>query len=202
MSKILVWDFPTRVFHWLLVAAFAGAYLTGESDELRDMHVVLGYFMLGLIAFRLVWGLIGSHYARFSSFWYSPAAVKDYVLSVFAMRPKHYLGHNPAGSWVIWLLLVLGVLTGATGYAVDVKVGGDFMEELHEGVANVMLAVIGLHIAGVVLSSLLHKENLAHAMVTGYKEDRQENPAKDAGETANQVPAANPQQSVQDPPPR
>lgn len=170
MSKILVWDLPTRAFHWLMVFSFAGAYVTGESEKLRDVHVWLGYLMLGLIAFRVIWGFAGNEYARFSSFSYGPGAVKDYLKSVLAMRPQHFLGHNPAGSWAIWILLALGLLTGVTGYAVYQDLGGDAMEEFHEFAANFMLAVVAIHVTGVVVSSALHKENLAHAMVTGYKE--------------------------------
>lgn len=171
MSKILVWDLQTRVFHWLMVFSFAGAYATGESEKLRDVHVWLGYLMLGLIAFRVIWGFVGNEYARFGSFSYGPGAVKDYLKSILAMRPQHFLGHNPAGSWAIWLLLALGLLTGVTGYALYQDVGGDPMEEFHEFAANFMLTVVAVSVAGVVLSSVMHKENLARAMVTGYKQD-------------------------------
>lgn len=169
MKRILVWDLPTRAFHWLLALSFAGAFLTAESERFRDIHVMLGYTMLGLIGFRLVWGLIGTRYARFGSFLFGPAAVRDYLKSLLNLRPQHYLGHNPAGSWAIWLILLLGVVTGASGYAVYSDFGGEMLEELHEGAANFMLAVIVVHVAGVLVSSLVHRENLVKAMVTGYK---------------------------------
>jgi cytochrome b len=169
MSRILVWDFPTRAFHWLLALSFAGAFLTAESEKFRDLHVMLGYTMLGLIGFRLVWGLVGTRYARFSSFAFGPRAVLDYLRSLLSLRPHHYLGHNPAGSWAIWLLLSLGLLSGASGYAVYDDLGGELFEELHEGSSNLMLAVVAVHVAGVIASSLLHGENLVKAMVSGYK---------------------------------
>jgi cytochrome b len=169
MKRIMVWDLPTRAFHWLLALSFAGAFLTAESERYRDIHVMLGYTMLGLIAFRLVWGFIGTHYARFSSFMFGPSQVIEYLRSLVRLRPQHYVGHNPAGSWAIWLILLLGVASGASGYAVYNDVGGEFFEELHEGLANTMLAVIFVHIAGVAVSSLLHRENLVKAMITGYK---------------------------------
>ena len=168
-TRILVWDFPTRVFHWLLAASFAGAFLTAESERFRDVHVLLGYTMLGLIGFRLVWGLIGTRYARFSAFAFGPSKVAAYLKSLLTGSPQHYVGHNPAGSWVIYGLLLLGLVSGATGYAVYNQTGGEWLEELHEGAANTMLALVAVHVAGVLVSSLLHRENLVRAMINGYK---------------------------------
>jgi cytochrome b len=167
--KILVWDFPTRAFHWLLALSFAGAFVTAESERLRDLHVMLGYTMLGLVAFRIAWGLIGTRYARFWSFAYGPRAVLTYLKSLLALRPQHYLGHNPAGSWAIYGLLALTVLAGATGYATYEDIGGHWMEEAHEAFANMLLGLVFVHVAGVAVSSLAHGENLVRAMITGYK---------------------------------
>ena len=168
-AKILVWDVPTRVFHWSLAVSFFGAFLTAESERLRDIHVVLGYTVFGLIAFRVLWGLIGTRYARFSSFVQGPAAVLAYLKSLLTGRPQHYVGHNPVGGWVIVALLAMGLLSGMTGYATYNEIGGEWLEELHEGVANGMLNLVFLHIAGVVVSSWLHRENLVRAMFSGYK---------------------------------
>lgn len=167
-KRVLVWDLPTRVFHWLLAACFAGAFLTAESERFRDVHVTLGYTMLGLIGFRLLWGVIGTRYARFSAFTFGPRSVVSYLKSLFTRSPQHHLGHNPAGSWAIYALLMLAVVTGLTGYAVYNDIGG-WAEELHEAIANAMLAVVFVHIAGVVASSFIHRENLVRAMVGGYK---------------------------------
>jgi cytochrome b len=168
-ERILVWDVPTRVFHWLLAASFAGAFITADSERLRDWHVLLGYSFAGLIAFRLLWGFVGTRYARFRSFLFSPREVAQYLRSLATRSPRHYLGHNPAGSLAIFLLLALGFATGATGLAVYNDWGGHWLEELHEGAAFVMLAVVAVHIAGVLMSSLLHRENLVRAMITGRK---------------------------------
>ena len=169
MRKILVWDLPTRAFHWLLALSFAGAFLTAESERYRDMHVTLGYTMLGLVAFRLVWGLIGTRYARFRSFAFGPRSVLTYLKSLLTRSPHHYIGHNPAGSWAIYALLVLIVLAGASGYATYEDIGGHWMEEVHEAFSNLLLAAVAAHVAGVAVSSLVHGENLVRAMVTGYK---------------------------------
>jgi cytochrome b len=167
--KILVWDVPTRVFHWMLALSFAGAFITGDSERYRDLHLLLGYLLLGLIGFRLIWGISGTRYARFKSFLFKPSEIVAYVVSIVRRKPKHYVGHNPAGSVAIFLLLGLGVLSGATGWLAYNEMGGEWLKELHEVSANAMLAVVGLHIAGVILSSVLHRENLARSMITGYK---------------------------------
>lgn len=168
-TRVFVWDLPVRMFHWLLAASFAGAFLTAESERYRDIHVALGYTVLGLVAFRLLWAFVGTRYARLSSFAFGPLAVIDYFKSLLTFHPKHYVGHNPAGSWVIYALVVLALLAGATGYATYNDVGGHWLEEFHEGAANVMLTLVIVHIAGVLVSSFVHRENLVKAMVTGYK---------------------------------
>ena len=174
IQRILVWDIPTRVFHWLLALSFAGAYLTAESERYRDIHVVLGYTLLGLIGFRLLWGFFGTRYAQFRSFLFSPGEIVAYLQSLFRGKPAHYVGHNPAGSMAIWLLLGLGILTGATGVMLFQDIGGEALEELHEFASNAMLAIVVIHIAGVVVSSVLHHENLVRAMITGFKSAKPE----------------------------
>lgn len=168
-TRILVWDIPTRVFHWLLAGSFAGAFLTAESETWRDVHVLLGYTVVGLIVFRLLWGFVGTRYARFRSFAFGPSKTFAYLKSLVGGTPQHYVGHNPAGSWVIYGLLALGLASGVSGYAVYNEIGGEWLEDLHEGAANAMLALVGVHVAGVLVSSLLHRENLVRAMISGYK---------------------------------
>lgn len=169
-TRILVWDLPTRWFHWLLAASFAGAWLTGDSERFRDIHVILGYTMLGLIAFRLLWGFVGTRYARFADFAYSPASVMRYAKSLLSRQPEHYIGHNPAGAAAIFLLLALGIASGISGWLAYNEIGGDWMEAGHALFSDLMLLMAGLHIAGVIAASVLHRENLARAMVTGYKQ--------------------------------
>jgi len=168
-TKILVWDLPIRIFHWLLAATFVGAFLTADSERLRDLHVTLGYTMLGLVAFRLLWGLIGTRYARFASFAFGARSVLGYLKSLLTRSPRHYVGHNPAGSWAIYALLVLAMATGATGYVTYNGIGGHWLGELHEGIANTLLAVVFVHIGGVLVSSILHRENLVRSMINGLK---------------------------------
>ncbi|CAN0640281.1 cytochrome b/b6 domain-containing protein [Burkholderia cepacia] len=167
-ARILVWDAPLRVFHWLTVIAFAGAWLTAESERWRLMHVAFGYTMLALVAFRVAWGVTGTRHARFSSFVRSPAAVVRYVLSLAKGRPEHHVGHNPAGAVAIVAMLTMTVVAGLTGWAAY-NGNGESFGDLHEGAANVMLALVIVHVAAVLVSSVVHRENLAGAMVTGYK---------------------------------
>ncbi len=179
-AQVLVWDAPVRVFHWLMVACFAGAWLSAESERWRLLHVTLGYTMVGLVVFRLVWGLVGTRHARFTSFVRGPAAVQRYFAAILQKRPEHHTGHNPAGALAILALLGLTLLIGASGWANYNDIGGDVVEELHELAANSMIALVGLHIAAVLLSSKLHGENLMAAMVSGRKTGRPQDGVRSA----------------------
>ena len=182
MQRILIWDLPTRLFHWVLALSFAGAWLTSESDRWLSVHVFLGYQMLGLVMVRVAWGLLGTHYARFSSFWFGPKDALAYLRQVLAREAPRHVGHNPTGSVAIYLLLLLALLVGITGFftlggeeqqgALAGWMGmtqGRVFKKLHEFSANLMLLLVFGHLAGVVLESLLHKENLARSMLTGTK---------------------------------
>ncbi len=198
-NTVYVWDIGVRVFHWLLVAAFTIAYFSGEEES--AVHVYAGYIVAGLILFRVVWGLIGSRHARFSDFLYGPRKVFSYVRSLAGGAPQHFVGHNPAGGWLICLMLIsLGVVTisglkvyGLEGYgplaaseqpavgfegaaaAEEEGNGGEaaeeYWEEIHEAAANSTLFLVFVHISGVLVSSLLHRENLVKAMITGRKRE-------------------------------
>ena len=168
-QRTLVWDAPVRVFHWLMVLAFAGAWLTAESERWRLAHVTLGYTMAGLVAFRLAWGLLGTRHARFASFVRGPRAVARYVGSLLRGHPERHVGHNPAGAVAIVALLALAAFTTLSGWATYQELGGHALEEVHEAIAGAMLAIVGVHVAGVVVSSLAHRENLVAAMLTGRK---------------------------------
>jgi len=201
-ESIKVWDISVRVFHWALVVFFALAYITGEI-ETETLHAWAGYIIIGLLIYRIVWGLIGTKYARFSDFIYSPAQIMTYIKSLLTTHPKHYLGHNPAGGVMVVLLIVgltavswtglkayeaegKGPLAAAPAITLSIPVaqadddwgdhggyGGkedEFWEEAHEAAVYFMLLLIGLHLGGVAVSSLLHRENLVRAMVTGRKQ--------------------------------
>lgn len=166
---VTVWDLPIRLVHWLIALCFTGAYITAESENWRLLHVTLGYTMGGLIVFRVIWGLVGTRYARFSEFVRSPSAVLQYLRSLFTKSPEHFTGHNPAGAIAVLLLLGLGAAISVSGYALYNDLAGEWVEEVHELLANAMLAIVLIHIAAVLISSHLHKENLPLAMITGKK---------------------------------
>ncbi len=172
-QKILVWDWPVRIGHWLLVILFALAWLTGDSEELRLIHAALGGALVGILLFRVLWGLTGSYHARFTSFVRGRQAVLDYVASLlvgsFGSQESEYAGHNAAGGWAILALLALGLLTGATGWVAYQGEAWEGLGEVHEFLAWAMLGVALLHVAGVAVSSLAHGENLIRPMFSGYK---------------------------------
>jgi cytochrome b len=168
-GTVRVWDPLVRIFHWSLVLAFFGAYALG--DDGGWWHQTLGYSVLGLVAFRLLWGMVGTRYARFSSFAPTPRKVISYLRDLVARREARHLGHNPAGAVMIMALLLVLIGTGTTGWLLttDAFWGSEALEGVHEGFVNSTLFLIGLHIAGVVFSSLRHRENLVRAMFTGRK---------------------------------
>ena len=212
-ETVKVWDIWVRIFHWSLVVLFVVAYFTAEEENV--WHIYSGYAVLGLVIFRVLWGIVGSKYARFSDFIYSPIQVIQYLQGMVAGTPEYYLGHNPLGGWMT-VALVAGLLvvsvTGLKLYAIEEGRGplagadqlmvidnvyadrnededegeeeehqgrkhdngeedeDEMWEELHEVSTNITLFLIGLHILGVFISSLLHHENLVKAMITGNKE--------------------------------
>lgn len=176
---IRVWDLPLRIFHWLLVIAFFVAYFT--EDELLKVHVWAGYLVGGLLIFRLVWGFVGGQYARFSNFLCSPLQSITYIKDLINSQARRYIGHNPAGAAMIVLLLLsllMTVVTGLAVYGADQGAGPlafigdrheDFFEEIHELFANFTLVLVIVHIIGVIVESVIHRENLARAMFHGNK---------------------------------
>ncbi len=157
-----------RLFHWSLVASFGTAFLIVEDGQ---VHETAGYVVLGLLAVRLVWGLIGTRHARFADFVRGPGAVLAYLRDLPAGRARRYLGHNPAGGAMILLLILAVGATAGTGWlsTTDRFWGVGWLEELHEVAAYLSVGLIALHVLGVVASSWLHQENLVRAMITGRK---------------------------------
>ena len=125
MSKeIRVWDPLVRLFHWSLVLFFSIAYLSGEEES--NLHIYTGYVVLGLVAFRLIWGLVGTRHARFSDFVTSPATVIHYLKGLLARKPQHYPGHNPAGGWMVIAMLGCLFIVSVSGlkvYAIEEGLG-------------------------------------------------------------------------------
>jgi cytochrome b len=181
-NRVLVWDLSTRLFHWLLAGSFALAWFTREHDRFLDIHVYAGYLFLGLLLFRLVWGFAGGSYARFRAFGYRPGEARDYLLATLRGSAQRHLGHNPAGAWAIYLLLLLGLVISVSGLLV---LGGEerhgplagmlgfraaaVFREVHEAGALAMVALVLVHLAGVSFESWRHRENLPASMISGAK---------------------------------
>ena len=164
---VKVWDPLIRLFHWSLVVSFAIAWLT--ADQWDDLHEWAGYTAAALIGFRLLWGLAGPHYARFTQFIRSPRAALDYIKASIRGDEPRYVGHNPAGAMMIVALIVAMAGTALTGwmYTLDAFWGVEWVEETHELLASLMLIMVGIHVAGVIFASLRHKENLVRSMING-----------------------------------
>jgi cytochrome b len=165
---VRVWDPLVRVLHWSLVGIMAYELI---AEAGTDTHEILGYTALGFIAFRLVWGFVGSRHARFTDFVKSPAQVIAYIKSILSGHPKRYLGHNPAGGAMVIALMVTVLAVGGSGWAMttDALWGQEWIEELHEALANLLILLIVAHVIGVIAASLQHKENLVRSMITGNK---------------------------------
>lgn len=195
-SEIVVWDPLIRCFHWILVAAFFSAYLTeGEwfeelqdqlnGDWLQAIHIWSGYIIGSLLLLRLIWGFTGPRYARFQDFVHSPRVALGYAKAVLTRRAPRSLGHNPAGGAMIVILLaslMITVVTGLGYYGADKGLGPlasmftgisdsttHTLKEIHEFFANFTLVLVAIHLLGVIWESLLHRENLTWAMITGRK---------------------------------
>jgi cytochrome b len=182
LKTVVVWDLPTRLFHWTLVALMIAQWLTAEESSTMDWHVWGGYAVLALVLFRLIWGFVGSETARFSDFVRGPDAALEYVRALLRGETPHYLGHNPLGAWSIVAMLVLLLVQAGTGlfanddiliegplYAWVSKDTSDWLTTIHKLNFNLLLLVIAVHLSAVLFYLLVKRENLIHPMLSGRK---------------------------------
>ena len=164
-----VWDPIVRLFHWSLVLSFATAWLSRHSWE--DVHHWAGYAAGSLVVIRVLWGVFGTSYARFSQFVRSPATVLGYLRDIATGREARYLGHNPAGGAMVLVLLaaMLGAAVSGWMMTTDTFYGVEWVEKIHDLLGNGLLLLVLAHLAGVALASLRHRENLVRAMISGRK---------------------------------
>ena len=181
MQKIKVWDLPIRLFHWLLVLAIVFQFVTGDLlDDAMQLHFYGGYTIIGLIIFRLLWGMLGTYYARFNQFIVSPVSAFKYLTKANNIV---YLGHNPAGAYSVVLLLSLIFTQAISGLFISDEIFTDgpyygllneFWQSLanfiHHNFMNVIFAAIALHVGAIIFYKIKYKEGLTSAMITGFKQ--------------------------------
>lgn len=185
----LIYDLPTRIFHWsfatLFVVAFFIAKTVDDESPAFSYHMLAGFMLGGLVLFRLIWGVTGTKYARFNSFALSPNELLEYSKGILKGDKKRWIGHNPASSWAALVMLGSALGLAFTGYLMTTGYKEDF-EDTHELLANIFLVTVLLHIAGVFLHALRHQDGIALSMVHGKKDD----PNHEGEITGHQVVAA------------
>ncbi|MBU3620001.1 cytochrome b/b6 domain-containing protein [Polynucleobacter sp. CS-Odin-A6] len=169
-KPVLVWDFPVRVFHWLLVISFAGAWFTSEGESQQMVHYAFGYSACALVLFRVIWGMVGTRYARFTEFIKGPTETLHHLKSLFTGNQHLGLGHNPVGALVMISLMILILLIGLTGYWSVKEYLGEYMTGAHEAISSLALGFVAIHVAAAIIMSFLQKENLVKSMITGTKQ--------------------------------
>ncbi len=171
-TQVLIWDSPTRIFHWLLTGSFAAAavlaFLTDHRGSLFPYHALFGLVLALMVALRVLWGFIGTRHARFASFLFSPKAVLAYLKGVLTLTGVRHIGHNPGSAYTIFAMLFLLAGIGITGLLLGT--GNRAVKEPHEVMANLLLAVVGIHVLGVIVHTVRFRENIIGAMFTGRKE--------------------------------
>ena len=180
----LIWDIPTRLFHWLLVFSITAQWVTAEwLEDAMQWHFYIGYFTLGLIVFRLIWGLLGTRYAKFSQFVSSPVKTAHYAKTLFKPDSNRHAGHNPLGGWMVLIMLALLLMQAISGLFMtdDVFLDAPYYSAVSEDIASLMSrlhhqgftiiqGLIVLHIAAIAFYALFKKQSLVPAMLHGKKE--------------------------------
>ncbi|GAB1369503.1 cytochrome b/b6 domain-containing protein [Azonexus hydrophilus] len=188
--KILIWDLPTRLFHWLLVLAIVALVVTGKAGgSWMEWHGRLGLLVLGLLVFRLLWGVMGSTYARFAGFFPTPAKVAAYLRGQW-----HAPGHNPLGACSVLALLAVPLFQALTGLVAndDIAFVGPLYDLVgrdlsnlatrwHLLAVNVLLALVALHVAAILFYAHIKKDNLVKPMVLGWKDSAHGESARGGG---------------------
>jgi len=164
-----VWDISTRIFHWSLVVAYCTSQLTAE--EWDTAHEYAGYTILGLVAFRIIWGFVGPRNVRFFTFVKSPSTIMTHLTNMLTGQHTAEAGHNPAGGIMVVVLLFWLALTGLSGWLGTILSGNiaAFLEQIHEILGEFSLLLIAVHVAGVIAMSLLERQDLAKSMIDGKK---------------------------------
>lgn len=164
-KRMMVWDSPIFITHWLLAFCFVGAILTQESEKFRLVHVTLGYTMLGIVGFRLIWGFIGSKYARFTTIKPRFLRVRENIQAILSGNKEFSIGLNAIGFVAAYLLMGLVLLVSASGYLVFNEIGPELISEIHELVGNLLITVVVVHVGSIVLNAIYQRLQKSNAEV-------------------------------------
>ena len=164
-KRMMVWDSPIFITHWLLAFCFVGATLTQESEKFRLVHVTLGYTMLGIVGFRLIWGFIGSKYARFTTIKPRFLRVRENIQAILSGNKEFSIGLNAIGFVAAYLLMGLVLLVSASGYLVFNEIGPELISEIHELVGNLLITVVVVHVVSIVLNAIYQRIQKANTEV-------------------------------------
>lgn len=171
--KQYVYDLPTRVFHWIIAILFMATFIIGKAvdDESAQfyIHGILGIILAFVISLRIFWGLIGTKHARFSNFPLSLIKLKHYFLDILSNNEKRWAGHNPASSWMAIIMFIMGISLGISGVMMTSGAESELIEEIHELLAHGFIALVILHLTGIALHTIRHKEAIALSMINGKK---------------------------------
>lgn len=164
-KRMLVWDSPIFFTHWLLAICFLGAILTQESEKFRLVHVTMGYTMLGIVGFRVIWGFIGSKYARFTTIKPRFLRVHENIQAILSGNKEFSIGLNALGFVAAYFLMGLVLLVSATGYLVFNEIGPELISEVHELVGNLLIVVVVIHVGSIVLNAVYQRLQKTNAEV-------------------------------------
>jgi cytochrome b len=164
-KRMMVWDSPIFFTHWLLALCFLGAILTQESEKFRLVHVTMGYTMLGIVGFRVIWGFIGSKYARFTTIKPRFLRVRENIQAIFRGDKEFSIGLNALGFIAAYLLMGLVLLVSASGYLIFNEIGPELISEVHELVGNLLIAVVVVHVGSIVLNAMYQRLQKTNAEV-------------------------------------
>lgn len=164
-KRMMVWDSPIFITHWLLAFCFVGAILTQESEKFRLVHVTLGYTMLGIVGFRLIWGFVGSKYARFTTMKPRFLRVRENIQAILSGNKEFSIGLNAIGFIAAYLLMGLVLLVSASGYLVFNEIGPELISEIHELVGNFLITVVVVHVGSIVLNAKYQRLQKSNAEV-------------------------------------
>ncbi len=164
-KRMLAWDSPIFFTHWLLAFCFVGAIVTQESEKFRLVHVTLGYTMLGIVGFRLIWGFIGSKYARFTTIKPRFLRVRENIQAILSGNKEFSIGLNAIGFVAAYLLMALVLLVSASGYLVFNEIGPELISEIHELIGNLLITVVVVHVGSIVLNAIYQRLQKANTEV-------------------------------------